>query len=106
MLFATADELFIHKDITYGKLKKATDKVIEEGEFVSIMLSAAKYPFRTCLTIFARRNGLSCLAIADDLRKQTNASSLLGLAVILPKDFIFGRKCQLVVLETMVHKIE
>ena len=93
VLFATADELVIHKDITYGKLKKATDKVVEEGEFVSIMLSAAKYPFRTCLTIFARRNGLSCLAIADDMRKQKNASSLLGLAVILPKDLILGRRC-------------
>ena len=69
VLFATSDELLIHKDITYGKLKKATDKVIEEGEFVSIMLSAAKYPFRTCLTMFARRNGLSCLIIADDLRQ-------------------------------------
>ena len=59
VLFATADELIIHKDITFGKLKKATDKVIEQGEFVSIMLSAAKSPFRTCLTVFARRNGLS-----------------------------------------------
>ena len=29
VLFVTADELLIHKDITYGKLKKATDKVIE-----------------------------------------------------------------------------
>ena len=85
VLFATADELFIHRDITYGKLKKATDKVIEEGEFVSIMLSAAKYPFQTCLTIFSRRNGFSCLAIADDMRQQTNASSMLGLAVLLPR---------------------
>ena len=68
MLFATADELLIHKDTTFGKLKKASDKVIEEGEFVSMMLSAAKYPFRTCLTIFARRNGFPCLAIADDMR--------------------------------------
>ena len=67
VLFATADELCIHKDTTYGKLKKATDKVIEEGEFVSMMLSAAKYPFRTCLTVFVRRYGLNCLAIADDL---------------------------------------
>ena len=29
VLFATSDELIIHKDITYGKLKKTTDKVIE-----------------------------------------------------------------------------
>ena len=68
MLFATADELIIHKDITYGNLKKATDKVIEEGEFVCIMLSAAKSPFRTFLTVFARRNRSSCLIIADDMR--------------------------------------
>ena len=106
VLFATADELFIHRDITYGKLKKVTDKVIDEGEFVSIMLSAAKYPFRTCLTIFSRRNGFSCLAIADDMRQQTNASSLLGLAVILAKDIYKGKKCQLVVLDTMIHKSE
>ena len=69
VLFATADELLIHKDTTFGKLKKATDKVIEEGEFVSMMLSTAKHPFRTCFTIFARRNGLSCLLIADDMRE-------------------------------------
>ena len=93
MLFATADELFIHKDITYGKLKKATDKVIEKGEFVSIMLCAAKSPFRTRLTVFVRRNGLSCLAIADDMRQQTNATSILGLAFILPKNLYYGRKC-------------
>ena len=68
ILFAVADELLIHKDITYGKLRKATDKVIEEGEFVSMMLSVAKYPFRTCLTVFARRNRFTCLAIADDMR--------------------------------------
>ena len=69
VLFASADELLIHKDFTYGKLKKSTDKVIEEGEFVSMMLSSAEYPFRTYLTVFARRNGLSCLGIADDLRE-------------------------------------
>ena len=84
ILFASADELLIHKDITYGKLKKATDKVVEEGEFVSMMLSAAKYPFRTRFTIFARRNGLYRLTIADDMRQQTSATPLLGLAVILP----------------------
>ena len=106
MLFSTSDELIIHKDTTFGKLKKASDKVIEEGEFVSMMLSSDKYPFRTCLTIFARRNGLSCLAIADDMRQQTNASSLLGLAVILAKDIYKGKKCQLVVLDTMIHKSE
>ena len=104
VLFATADELSIHKDITYGKLKKATDKVIEEGEFVSMMLSAAKYPFRTCLTVFARRNGLSCLAIADDMRQQTSANSILGITVILSKSR--NEKCQLVVLDSMVHKSE
>ena len=98
VLFASADELLIHKDITYGKLKKATDKVIEEGEFVSMMLSVAKYPFRTRFTIFARRNGLYRLTIADDMRQQTSSTPLLGLAVILPN--------QLVVLDTLVHKSE
>ena len=92
MLFATADELIIHKDSTYGKLKKATDKVTEKGEFISMMLSAAKYPFRTCLTVFVRRNRLSCLAIADDMRQEAVAS-ILGLAVILPKDLRNSRKC-------------
>ena len=105
VLFAAADQLLIRKDITYGKLKKASDKVIVEGEFVSIMLSAAKYPFRTCLTIFTRRNGLSCLIIADDMRRpQTSTSSILGLAVILPS--YLTEQCQLVVLDTMVHKSE
>ena len=68
IILAVADELRIHKDMTYGKLKKETDKVVEEGEFVSIMICAAKHPFRTKLTIFARRNGFSSLIIADDLR--------------------------------------
>ena len=86
VLFATADELLIYKDTTYGKLKKASDKVIEKGEFVSIILSAAKPPFRTCLTVFARRNGLYCLAIADDLRQKKNSTSILGLAMILAKE--------------------
>ena len=91
ILFATADELLIHKDITYGKLKKDSDKVIEEGEFVSLMLNAAKPPFRTRLTIFARRNGLRTLIIADDLRQETKANSLLGLAVMLPNFDHIGR---------------
>ena len=69
ILFATADELRIKIDKTYGKLKKESDKVIEEGEFVSLMLNYAKSPFRTRLTIFVRRNGSSCLTIADDQRK-------------------------------------
>ena len=106
VVFASADELTIHKDITFGKLKKATDKVIEQGEFVSIMLNAAKSPFRTCLTVFVRRNGLNCLAIADDMRQQTNTDSLLGLAVILSRGMKFSTKCLLVVLDTLVHKSE
>ena len=104
MLFATADELCIHKDTTYGKLKRASDKVIEEGKFVSIMLSAAKSPYRTCLTIFTRRNGLSCLVIADDLRQRANTNSVLGLAVILPEIFVNG--CRLLLIDTSVHKSE
>ena len=90
ILFATADELLIHKDITYGKLKKDSDKVTEEGEFVSLMLSAAKSPFRTRLTFIARRNGFCSLIIADDLRQETKADSLLGLAIMLPTPGTFG----------------
>ena len=104
VLFATADDLIIHKDSTYGKLKKATDKVIEKGEFISLILSAAKYPFRTFLTVFVRRNRLSCVAIADDMRQETLATSILGLTVILPKNL--QNKCLLVVLDVMVHKSE
>ena len=90
ILFVTADELRIKKDITYGKLKKDSDKVTEEGEFVSLMLSAAKPPFRTRLTIIARRNGFRSLIIADDLRQETKADSLLGLAVMLPTPDSYG----------------
>ena len=90
ILFATADELLIHKDITYGKLKKDSDKVTEEGEFVSLMLSASKPPFRTRLTIIARRNGFRSLIIADNLRQETKADSLLGLAVMLPNSDLYG----------------
>ena len=68
IILAVADELRIHKDMTYGKLKKETDKVVEEGEFVSLMICSAKHPFRSKLTIFARRNGFTSLIIADDLR--------------------------------------
>ena len=55
ILLATADDLLLHKDMTFGKLKRKTDRVIEKGEFVSMMLSEAKHPFRTKLTIFAKR---------------------------------------------------
>ena len=84
ILFATADELFIHKDMTYGKLKRDSDKVTEEGEFVSIMISTSNPPFRTRLTFFTRRNGFCSLIIANDLRQATKANSLLGIAIMLP----------------------
>ena len=90
ILFVTADELLIHKDITYGKLKRDSDKVTEKGEFVSIMLNAAIPPFRTRLTIFARKNGFCSLIIADDLRQETKADSLLGLVVMLPTPELGG----------------
>ena len=38
------------------------------------------------------------------MRSEKNSTSLLGLAVILPK-YLNG-KCQLVALDTMVHKSE
>ena len=108
ILLAIADELRIHKDITYGVLKRASDKIIEEGEFVSLMLCSAKFPFRTELTIFARRNGFCYLKIVDDLRQETNANSLLGVAVMQPGlvNNSLGYKLQLVVLDTLVHKNE
>ena len=90
ILFVTADELRIKKDITYGKLKKDSDKVIEEGQFVSIMLNTAKPPFRTRFTFFARKNGFNSLIIADDLRQKDKANSILGLAVMLPAQNLKG----------------
>ena len=83
IIFATAYELDIQKDTSYGKHKqKASVRVA--GEFVSLMISADKYPYRTRLIILARRNGFECMTLADDLRPQSkNTSSLLGLAVML-----------------------
>ena len=46
------------------------------------MLNATKSPFRTGLTIYAKRNGFSSLVIADDLRQKNIHNSLLGIAVI------------------------
>lgn len=46
------------------------------------MLNATKSPFRTGLTIYAKRNGFSSLVIADDLRQRNIHNSLLGIAVI------------------------
>ena len=114
ILFAVAGELRLHKDLTYGKLKRSSDLVVEEGEFVSLMLCEDKYPFRTIHTIFARRNGLYNLTIADDIRTETN-SSLLGVATMFAKPGPESSQLycdeknpyfQIVVLETMKHKSE
>ena len=53
---------------------------------MSLILSAAKAPFLTRLTIFAKKNGFNFLAIADDLRQSIDAISLLGLAIMLPRN--------------------
>ena len=45
------------------------------------MLSAAKPPYRTHLTIFARRHGNQFLTIADDLRQKKD-TPLLGVAMM------------------------
>ena len=56
-------------DTTYGKKKEhAWASVRLAGEFVPFRISAAKYPYRTRLTILARRNGFGFMTIADDLR--------------------------------------
>ena len=108
IIFATAHELDIQKDTSYGKKPWATVRVA--GEFVSLMISAAKYPYRTKLTIFAERNGFQCMTLADDLRKYSkNTTSLLGLAVMLlpnKSDGTLASKCQLVLIDTLVNKTE
>ena len=69
ILFATAFELDIQKDTTYGKHKqKAWESVRVAGEFISLIICAANYPYHTRLTILARRNGFECMTLADDLR--------------------------------------
>ena len=95
VLFITADELVIHKVMPYGKPNKQDKaEVIEEGEFVSIMLSATKSPFHTILTIFAKTNGSTCMTMADDLRQQNKPTTLLGLGVMLyPNIQVFRNKC-------------
>ena len=50
-----------------SKRNKIDDKV--SGNFISLMLSAAKPPFRTVLTILTRMN-CEFIRIADDLRPQ------------------------------------
>ena len=86
ILFATADELILKKVMPYGKPKNS-DKVTitKESQFVSLILSAAKAPFLTRLTIFAKKNGFNFLTIADDIRQSIDATSLLGLAIMLPQ---------------------
>ena len=90
MIFATADELIIKKDTIYGKPMKGTDKTTDEGQFVSLMLSESKPPFYTKLTIFSRRNGFCSLIIADDLRQDKKATSLIGIAIMLPAHNVTG----------------
>lgn len=72
----------IQKDTSFGKKAWASVKIA--GEFVSLMITGSKYPYRTRLTILAQRNGFECMTLADDLRPQSkNTTSVLGLAVML-----------------------
>ena len=80
-----------------------------EGEYVSMMLSADKHPYRTRFTLLARRNGFTCMIVADDLRQQSGkTTSLLGLAVMLsPDQYGYSEDgCQIVVLDTLANKTE
>ena len=76
-----------------SKRNKSDDKV--SGEFISLMLSSSKPPFRTSLTILTKMGGFTYIRIADDLRNEAKSTSLLGLVVI-------GER--LVKLETLVNK--
>ena len=105
IIFATAYELDIMKDTSYRKKAGASLRVV--GEFISLKISAAKYPYHTKLTIIARRNDFDCMTLADDLRPQSNkSSSILGLAVMLKSGWYCEGSCQLVVLDTLVNKTE
>ena len=54
-----------------------------EGEFVSLMISAAKPPYRTRLTFITKMDDFCCLKIADDIRQNAEKASLIGVAVML-----------------------
>ena len=104
VIFATADEEDIPVDTSFGK-KKKDGTVIHTGQFVSCMISQASAPSQTKLTILAKRNGCSFLKIADDLRQVVKNTPLVGIAVMSSSDSWgnIGDKCQLVILDTMVH---
>ena len=83
VLFAIADKLVLKKDVMLDPKKRAVIDTVS-GEFVSFMLSAARTPFRTALTIFVKMKEFTCLQIADDLRNE-RGNQMLGLAVMLPE---------------------
>ena len=60
ILFATADKLVLKKDVMLDPKKRAVIDTVS-GEFVSLMLSAARTPFRTALTIFVKMQDFTCL---------------------------------------------
>ena len=60
VLFATADKLVLKKDLMLNPKKRAVFDTVS-GEFVSLILSAAKTPFRTALTIFVKMREFTCL---------------------------------------------
>ena len=77
------------------KINSKRNKFVDEVTdlFVTLMLCTAKPPFRTNLTIFTKMNDFEFIKIADDLRQNAKATSLLGL-VVMPGP----EKCQLVKL--------
>ena len=79
-LFASADELDIKFDTSFGRKKK--DGTITYSCFVKMLISLQSDPNKTILTYFTDKNGFSCLQIADDQRVQNKATSLLGLVVM------------------------
>ena len=60
ILFATADKLVLKKDVMLDPKKRAVIDTVS-GEFVSLMLSKAKTPYRTALTIFVKMKEFTCL---------------------------------------------
>ena len=104
VLFAISDGKLIQIDTSFGYRKK--DATISfTGDFVSLMISLASSPSQTRLTILAERNGFSCLSVVDDMRQQAKKTSLIGLAVMSAPDSDGDilDKCQLVILDTLVH---
>ena len=76
----TADQNDIYKQVNINSKKnKFTNKI--SGNFVSLLLSSAKSPYRNSLVIFTKMYDTCYLSFADDLR-QNKDNSLIGLAMM------------------------